>query len=111
MDEKKSIEEYYKDFETYINKLINERKNNKISKKVLNNDKILLQDYSDYLEKIYRNFNQDKTTINKMINDIKTKILLPMKLFSYREKKVFVKFICNKTRDDEQRKKLKILLV
>ena len=106
MDEKKSIEEYYKDFETYINKLINERKNNKISKKVLNNDKILLLDYSDYLEKIYRNFNQDKTTINKMINDIKTKILLPMKLFSYREKKAFVKFICSKTRDDEQRKKL-----
>ena len=106
MAEKKSIEEYYKDFETYINKLINERKNNKISKKVLNNDKILLQDYSDYLDEIYGNFNQDKTTINKMINDIKTKILLPMKLFSYREKKEFVEFIFNKTRDDEQRKKL-----
>ena len=99
------FEKFFNEFEAYIKKFSEQKEKNKKPNNEIIIDDITHQKHVDNaiqaLENIYSNKKEEQDKIN---NFIKSKILLPMKLFSFEDKKKFIKFIFKKFEDDKNKK-------
>ena len=104
MDEKKNlIQKFLNDFDSYIQKFSDQKKLS------LKPDNIIIDGihHSDHVQKaiktldeLSKNIKKEQESINNYITD---KILLPVKLFSYKDKIKFMEYILNKAKDNQEK--------
>ena len=104
-DNQNKYEKFSNEFKAYIKKFSEQKEKNKKLNNEITIDELTHPKHVDNaiqtLESIYSNKKEEQ---EKIINFIKDDILLPMKLFSFEDKKKFIEFIFKKLKDEQHKK-------